>query len=173
MAINNGSSNWTRIWSFTLYLSRLRFFSPIFHSTDRTREAKKLFIIWLQYFSICGGFLHLNTFDRLLLYYNKFNRQRFDIYICYLPDGRSVLEKYFVEVSKTAEGRRSYVVPSLRPKTVCCALKKSLENDFRSACLRTEIFLRELTLSSTLNPNPKSSHSVDPQFSHKLLFYLY
>ena len=32
------------------------------------------------------------------------------IYICYLPDGRSVLEKYFVEVSKTgpkagAEGR--------------------------------------------------------------------
>ena len=23
-------------------------------------------------------------------------------YICYLPDGRSVLEKYFVEVSKTA-----------------------------------------------------------------------
>ena len=27
-------------------------------------------------------------------------------YICYLPDGRSVLEKYFVEVSKTARGRR-------------------------------------------------------------------
>ena len=48
--------------------------------------------------------------------------------------------------------------------------KVSIENDFRSACLRTEIFLRELTLSSTLNPNPKSSHSVDPQFSHKLLF---
>ena len=29
-----------------------------------------------------------------------------EIYICYLPDGRSVLEKYFVEVSKTARGRR-------------------------------------------------------------------
>ena len=43
---------------------------------------------------------------------------------------------------------------------------------FRSACLRTEIFLRELTLSSTLSSNPKSSHSVDPQFFHKLLFYL-
>ena len=42
---------------------------------------------------------------------------------------------------------------------------------FRSACLRTEIFLRELTLSSTLSSNPKSSHSVDPQFSHKLLFF--
>ena len=28
-------------------------------------------------------------------------------YICYLPAGRSVLEKYFVEVSKTARDRRS------------------------------------------------------------------
>ena len=28
------------------------------------------------------------------------------IYICYLLDGRSVLEKYFVEVSKTTRGRR-------------------------------------------------------------------
>ena len=44
---------------------------------------------------------------------------------------------------------------------------------FRSACLRTEIFLRELTLSSTLSSNPKSSHSVDPQFSHKLVFYVH
>ena len=44
---------------------------------------------------------------------------------------------------------------------------------FRSACLRTEIFLRELTLSSTLSSNPKSSYSVDPQFSHKLLFYVH
>ena len=50
---------------------------------------------------------------------------------------------------------------------------KCRENDFRSACLTTEIFLRELTLSSTLDSNPKSSHYVDPQFSHKLLFYLY
>ena len=29
------------------------------------------------------------------------------INICYLPAGRSVLEKYFVEVSKTARDRRS------------------------------------------------------------------
>ena len=29
------------------------------------------------------------------------------IYICYLPVGRSVLEKYFVEVTKTARDRRS------------------------------------------------------------------
>ena len=29
------------------------------------------------------------------------------IYICYLPAGKSVLEKYFVEVSKTARDRRS------------------------------------------------------------------
>ena len=42
---------------------------------------------------------------------------------------------------------------------------------FHSACLRTEIFLRELTLSSTLNQNPKSCRSVDPTFSYKLLFY--
>ena len=44
---------------------------------------------------------------------------------------------------------------------------------FHLACLGSEIFLRELTLSSTLSSNPKSSHSVDPQFSHKLLFYLH
>ena len=37
----------------------------------------------------------------------------------------------------------------------------------------TEICLWELTLSRTLNPNPKSSRSVDPQFSHKLLFYVH
>ena len=44
---------------------------------------------------------------------------------------------------------------------------------FHCECLRTEICLRELTLSRTLNPNPKSSRSVDPQFSHKLLFYVH
>ena len=33
-----------------------------------------------------------------------------EIYICYLPDGRSVLEKYFVEVSKMARGRRPRAV---------------------------------------------------------------
>ena len=56
---------------------------------------------------------------------------------------------------------------------LCCDLEKCLENDFHCACLRTEIFLRERILSSMLNANPKSSHSVDPQFSHKLLFYLH
>ena len=44
---------------------------------------------------------------------------------------------------------------------------------FHCACLRTEICLRELTFSRTLNPNPKSSRSVDPQFSHKVLFYVH
>ena len=44
---------------------------------------------------------------------------------------------------------------------------------FHFACLGTEIFLRELTLSSTLSSNPKSSRSVDLQFLHKLLFYLH
>ena len=43
---------------------------------------------------------------------------------------------------------------------------------FRCSCLRTEIFLRELTLSSTLNQNPKSCRSVDPTFSYKLQFYV-
>ena len=43
---------------------------------------------------------------------------------------------------------------------------------FHFACLGTEIFLRELTLSSTLSSNPKSSRCVDLQFFHKLLFYL-
>ena len=48
--------------------------------------------------------------------------------------------------------------------TVCCDLEKSLENDFHWARLRSEIFLRDQTLSSTpmlANANPKSSHSVD------------
>ena len=34
---------------------------------------------------------------------------------------------------------------------------RKTENDFHCACLRTEILLRKLTPSSTLNPNPKSS----------------
>ena len=42
---------------------------------------------------------------------------------------------------------------------------KCLGNDFHWACLRIEILLREQTLSSTLNLNPKSSHSVNPQLS--------
>ena len=37
---------------------------------------------------------------------------------------------------------------NLLARIVCCAQEKCRENDFRSACLRTEIFLRELTLSS-------------------------
>ena len=42
-------------------------------------------------------------FAYLFLYITRYLRA---VYICYLPDGRSVLEKYFVEVSKTARGRR-------------------------------------------------------------------
>ena len=38
------------------------------------------------------------------------------IYICYLPAGRSVLEKYFVEVSKTARDRRSRDVSETETK---------------------------------------------------------
>jgi hypothetical protein len=54
------------------------------------------------------------------------------------------------------------------------ALKSAyIENDFRSACPGTKIFLRELTLSNTLSSNPKSSRSVDLAFSHKLLFYFH
>jgi hypothetical protein len=56
---------------------------------------------------------------------------------------------------------------------VCCDIEKCLENDFHFPCLGTEIFLRELTLSNTLSSNPKSSRSIDLQFSHKLQFYLH
>ena len=60
--------------------SVLKDLSPIFHGTDRTREVNKLFIIWLQYFSSSGGhFAFINNFDGFLVYYNKFNRQKFDI----------------------------------------------------------------------------------------------
>ena len=36
-------------------------------------------------------------------------------------------------------------------QSVCCDLGKRLENDFHLACLTSEIFLWELTLSNTLN----------------------
>ena len=65
-----------------------------------------------------------------------------------------------------------YFIPILYLGRMLCPRKVS-RKDFRSACLRTEIFVQELTLSSTLNPNPKTSHPVDPQLPHKLLFYLY
>jgi hypothetical protein len=61
---------------------------------------------------------------------------------------------------------------SIRPFAVALH-EKCLENDFRSACLGIEIFLRELTLSKTLSSNPKSSRSLDLAFSHKLLFYFH
>ena len=41
---------------------------------------------------------------------------------------------------------------------------------FHFPSLGTETFLRQLTLSNTLSSNAKSSRSVDPQFSRKLLF---
>ena len=108
---------------------------------------------------------------KLLLFFNENNKMQpqslrttndFDVSIRNIQEMSTFCVFYFSLMGNIA---------SL--ETVCCALEKCLENDFRSACLRTEIFLRELTLSSTLNPYPKSSHSVDPQFSHKLLFYLY
>ena len=42
---------------------------------------------------------------------------------------------------------------------------------FHFTCLGTEIFVWELTFSSTLNSNPKSFRVVDLQFFRKLLFY--
>ena len=48
--------------------------------TPITREVNKLFILWLQYFSSWGGhFAFINNFDGFSVYYNKFNRQKFDI----------------------------------------------------------------------------------------------
>ena len=54
-----------------------------------------------------------------------------------------------------------------------CLLRPDIVVQFHFVCLGTEIFLRELTLSSTLSSNPKSSRSVDLQFLHKLLFYIH
>ena len=57
-----------------------------------------------------------------------------------------------------------------------CYLGRLLRPDivhFHFTCLGTEIFLRELTLSSTLSSNPKSSRIVDLKYFHKLLFYLH
>ena len=44
---------------------------------------------------------------------------------------------------------------------------------FHSACLGSEIFLRELTTIKHAEFKSESSRSVDPQFSHKMLFYLH
>ena len=59
---------------------------------------------------------------------------------------------------------RNIVIINIRPFAV---------KNFHFPCLGTEIFLRELTLSNTLSSNPKSSRSIDVQFSHKLQFYLH
>ena len=48
----------------------------------------------------------------------------------------------------------------------CCRLLRPDIVHFHFTCLGTEIFLPELTLSDTLSSNPKSSRSVDLQFSH-------
>ena len=60
----------------------------------------------------------------------------------------------------------------LKPCYLVCVLWPDIVHSHK-ACLRSEIFWRELILSSTLSSNPKSSHSVYPQFSHKMLFYLH
>ena len=78
-------------------------------------------------------------------------------------------------------------IPKICDQFICSSLTVPLINSSRDSSnfekfvidrllspdIVQEIFLRELTLSSTLSSNPKSSHSVDPQFSHKLLFYVH
>ena len=44
---------------------------------------------------------------------------------------------------------------------------------FHLACLGNEPFLQELTLFGTLSSNPTFFCSIDPQFSHQQLFYLF
>jgi hypothetical protein len=66
-------------------------------------------------------------------------------------------------------------IMSLAPKIEELHVGRLMRPDivhFHYACLGTEIFLRELTLSSTLSSNPKTSRAVNTQFSHKMLFYL-
>jgi hypothetical protein len=52
---------------------------------------------------------------------------------------------------------------------VCC---NPISFTFTKHVLDLKYFYGKLTLSSTLSSNPKSSRSADPQFSHKMLFYL-
>ena len=68
------------------------------------------------------------------------------------------------------------VLPVNSHATLTTIVGRLLRRDivqFHFACLGTEIFLWELTFSSTLSSNPKSSRNVDLQFFHKLLFYLH
>ena len=70
------------------------------------------------------------------------------------------------------------VKPEWKLKLATCLHETSIGHlpdivHFHSTCLGTELFLPELTFSSTLSSNPKSSCSADPQFSHELLFYLH
>ena len=57
------------------------------------------------------------------------------VYICYLPDGRSVLEKYFVEVSKTARGRRPRDVFETETKYFSVRTELNVNNVFIFSCV--------------------------------------
>ena len=78
---------------------------------------------------------------------------------------------YFHNVFRIASGYELSLV-----NTHLSHIGRLLRSDivhFHFTYLGTEIFLRELTLSDTLSSIPKSSRSVDLQFSHKLQFYLH
>ena len=78
------------------------------------------------------------------------------------------VEKLHYEYARRVEKTHNLAERNILVRVLCPDIFQ-----FHCACLRTEICLRELALSRTLNPNPTSSRSVDPQFSHKLLFYVH
>ena len=56
--------------------------------------------------TIVDAHLFFPTIQTIIVWSEIVLQKKVFRYICYLPDGRSVLEKYFVEVSKTVRDRR-------------------------------------------------------------------
>ena len=105
--LQNLRSNFLSIKNFTTVNSAISIFTINFNNDFA--------ITHVRYFRFKTGLSCENCFSqRSLLFVIVFHSSStilpvnvVKIYICYLRTGRSVLEKYFVEVSKTARDRRS------------------------------------------------------------------
>ena len=105
----------------------------------------------------------VNTYGKPVLIFSKF-----------LKDGRKSVEHIklkFIHLfyKKSAKCRPLYFALFLGS-----LMRRNIAN-FHYTCFGTEIFLHELTFQSTLSSNPKTSRTMNPQFSYKLtlIFIIY
>ena len=81
-----------------------------------------------------------------------------------MPDGIIIRNIIIIQRGGGQGERQPPSANSGISSVICC-----ISVHFHFTRLGTEIFLRELTLSSTLNSNPKSSRFLDLQFFDELL----